>query len=140
MEHKDSVEHAWRYFELHSGQRMSGFNFFMGVAGFALAGIGGCVAAAELRWIGTLLGLVLVLIAFVFYQLDQRTAFLIKHAESALITLEEALPETARVFGKEPDKTKAAKVKTYGWCFRVTFGAFALLGMLSAFYCFMTAK
>ncbi|EKB9382313.1 TPA: hypothetical protein ACID37_006234 [Pseudomonas aeruginosa] len=35
-----SIEHAWKYFELHAQQRMTVFNFFLAIAGLVAAGIG----------------------------------------------------------------------------------------------------
>jgi hypothetical protein len=38
--------------------------------------------------LGSGLGLLLMLVSFVFWKLDQHTSFLIKHAETAIIDLE----------------------------------------------------
>lgn len=37
-------EHAWKYVEIHAGQRMSIFNFFLVLSGLVLAGIAGCLS------------------------------------------------------------------------------------------------
>ena len=38
-----SMEHAWRYFELHAQQRMTVFNFYLAISGLLAAGIGMCL-------------------------------------------------------------------------------------------------
>src|SRR5262249_47779818 len=64
--------------------------------------------------LGAGLGL-LMLVSFVFWKLDQRTSFLIKHAETAIIELEDSLPvRVARVMTREPVRTAA---KEQGWWF-----------------------
>ena len=41
--YEKSLEHAWKYFEIHSQQRMSIFNFFLGATGLVSTGIGICI-------------------------------------------------------------------------------------------------
>jgi len=84
------LTHAGRYFELHANQRMSVFNFFLALSGVVSAGLAALVqGSAHLIFLGILLGLLLVLVSFIFWKLDQRVSFLIKHAEDALSELEE---------------------------------------------------
>jgi hypothetical protein len=55
------------------------------------------------------LGLVLPVVALIFWNLDRRTAFLVKHAEECLIDVETSLlDERVRLFSLEPEKTQAA--------------------------------
>lgn len=42
---RDTLEHAWRYFALHAGQRMSLFNYFVLCFAFVSAGLAGCIRA-----------------------------------------------------------------------------------------------
>jgi hypothetical protein len=74
----------------------------------------------------------------VFWKLDQRVAFLIKHAEAALAEIERTLPEqSARLFLSEPDHTSKARVAagwwtrhwTYGRAFRLFFWIMGLSGV-----------
>ena len=76
----------------------------------------------------------MAVLCFVFWKLDQRASFLVKHAEAAL-ALEEAdcLPAGARVFANEP--AAAANVKgmwTFGKSLRFTFFAMGLIGICGA--------
>jgi hypothetical protein len=138
-----NLEHAWRYFALHAGQRMSMFNYFLILFGLVSAGLAGCLRADDLlRTAGIAMGLCLAVVAFTFWKLDQRTAFLIKLAEAALHEAEELAlsADAARLFRREPSETEnaqsikhpLARVWTYGSSFRLVFCLAALVGFVGA--------
>jgi hypothetical protein len=93
--------------------------------------------------LGAGLGLLLMLVSFVFWKLDQRTSFLIKHAETAIIELEDALPvRIARVMTREPVRTAAAekgpvltRLWTYSTVFRFVFVVMGLVGFVGTSLC-----
>ena len=127
-------QHAWKYFELHAAQRMSIFNFFLVLSGLVLAGIAGCISqGAKLKWEEIFLGVALMVVSLIFWKLDQRTAFLVKHAEKALVELEHDIPACARLFSTEPAATEQARreqaVWTYGLSFRLVFWITGLSGL-----------
>jgi hypothetical protein len=136
------LEHTWRYFELHANQRMSVFNFFLVMSGALAAGIAASLQGSpNLAAVGVVLGVLLSLVSFVFWKLDQRVSFLIKHAETALAEMESSLlTERARLFSLEPMSTAAAGSKSnlwvrhwsYGESFRVIFAVMAVFGVCSA--------
>lgn len=143
----DKLEHAWRYFALHAAQRIKVFNFFLFLFGLASAGLAGCIQrGGNLLPIGGLIGVVLVVLAFTFWKLDQRTAFLVKHAEEALKKLEVRLfLEDERLFTSEPTHTKNSRalqstvnsVWSYTRCFGLVFifaSAVGVLGVLLALF------
>lgn len=137
-----ALEHAWQYFELHSKQRLTTFNFFLFLSGAASAGVAAALqGSAHFAILGVALGLLLILASFLFWKLDQRTSFLIKHAEACITSIETAcLPEAARVFSSEPSRLLAAQVSargwrriwTYGLCFRISFLVMAAVGASGA--------
>ena len=139
---KDSLDHAWRYFALHAAQRMSMFNYFLLLFGVVSAGLAGCLRTdGVLRLIGALLGASLSAVAFTFWKLDQRSAFLVKHAEFSLCQLEQSyLVESARLFQAEPSHTEEvramsstpARLWTYGSSFRLVFGLAGVVGVLGS--------
>jgi hypothetical protein len=139
---QDGHDHAWRYFEIHSNHRMSMFNFFTVLSGLTVAGIGATLQGPQkFSAIGVLLGVALALLSYVFWKLDQRSSFLVKHAECAQGRIEEEiLPKYARLFGTEDEAlTRANDGKSYfrqTWTFgrslRWTFLAMGLVGILSA--------
>jgi hypothetical protein len=133
------LTHAWRYFELHANQRMSIFNFFLVLSGVISTGLAASIqGSAYLGCVGVFLGILLTLVSFVFWKLDQRVSFLIKHAENALSEIECALPdECTRLFLHERGKTAVAVSSgrwwsrhwTYGRCFRLVFLIMAFVGL-----------
>lgn len=138
-------EHAWNYFQLHANQRMAVFNFFVVLTGVLSAGIAGVMqGSAKLALIGIILGPLLPLLSFVFWKLDQRTSFLIKHAEAALLDLERSMPvQSVQLFMTEPQLSQEAKLKTddwsrqwsYGNSFGLIFISMALIGIISTVLC-----
>jgi hypothetical protein len=85
---ESALEHAWRYFELHANQRMTVFNFFLVLAGLAAAGLAAAVQGSpRFAVLGIVWGLLLALVSFVFWKLDQRASFFIKLAEAAIAEL-----------------------------------------------------
>jgi hypothetical protein len=141
-ESQAGLEHAWRYFELHASQRMSVFNYFLVLSGVVAAGLAATLQGSQqLSILGAVLGLLLVLVSFVFWKLDQRVSFLMKHAESALTEVEKTLPiDSARLFLLEPSRATQAATGaswwtrhwTYGTCFRLVFGVMGVAGVAGA--------
>ena len=135
----EAMDHAWRYFELHANQRMAVFNFFLVLAGLVAAGLAAAIQGSErLAVLGIVLGLLLALVSFVFWKLDQRVSFLMKHAEVAIAELESRLPTTkTRLFLNELELTAKARTEgrrwarlwTYGQSFRITFWAIGVFGI-----------
>jgi hypothetical protein len=101
---KDMLEHAWRYFAIHAQQRLSLFNYFLLASGSVAAGLAACLQRSGLfQVLGTALGALLTLISFIFWKLDQRSSFLVKHAEDALAELESTFPNSlAKLVYREP--------------------------------------
>ena len=139
---ENALEHAWSYFELHANQRMTVFNFFLVLAGLVAAGLATAVQGnPRFAVLEIVLGLLLGLVSFIFWKLDQRASFLIKLAEEAIAELETALPnEKSRLFLSEPALTKAAssgrnswtRLWTYGRSFRTTFCVIGIFGFGSS--------
>jgi hypothetical protein len=132
---QNALDHAWRYFELHAGQRMQSFNHFLTLSSVVVAALGSCVVSAQFRPFGIVPGVLLIVCAASFYFLDARTSFLIKHAESQLILLENQAPPAGQVVKREEEKTREGSPPTYGACFRTLFFTFGLVGILGTLFC-----
>lgn len=136
------LEHAWRYFELHAKQRTDVFNYFLVLSGAVAAGLATTLQGTpRFASLGIALGILLALVSFVFWKLDQRVSFLIKRAESALADVEQSLPaRCAHLFLSEPNATKVAASAasywtrhwTYGASFRIVFWVMGLFGIVGA--------
>lgn len=99
---KEARRYAWAYFALHADQRMKLFNFFLVLSGAALAAfptIRGMTPGSKLS---AFLPLLLVLAAFVFWRLDERTRSLIRNAESALRFLDRHWSVDTAAAGEPP--------------------------------------
>jgi hypothetical protein len=139
---EQAIEHAWKYFELHSNQRTVHFNYFL----FIVAGLGTAIGVSiqssnNFAYIGVFLSLFLSITAFLFWKLDQRTSFLIKQSEEVLKKLERNSSIDIGIFCNEESnliranskKNSFNKIITYGQIFRMTFlimGCIGLVGIL----------
>ncbi|MFC1528517.1 hypothetical protein ACFL5B_01265 [Candidatus Latescibacterota bacterium] len=146
---KDHREYAWNYFQLHANQRMTTFNFFVVIATLLSAGLAGTFKKDyEYEFIGVVLGLDMAIISFVFWKLDQRVRYLIKHAESALKEIErqsvivthQDVNQNVSLFSSEEKKTADIRSQ-HGWlpwrrhmsyseCFGSVYFVFGILGAL----------
>lgn len=88
-ERRDARTYAWGYFALHADQRMKLFNFFLILSGLILSAFPAVRGMAAGTKVVALLPLLLVLTAFVFWRLEERTRRLVKIGEDALRFLDE---------------------------------------------------
>ncbi len=143
---KEQREYAWNYFQLHASQRMSSFNFFVVIAALLTTAMGATFKSDYTHhWIGITMGLSLSIISYVFWKLDQRTRYLIHHAEAALKALEtdwkkdDACPHVA-LFSSEEERTSHLQSKSspfpsewhlsYTSCLSTVHFVFAFLGII----------
>lgn len=129
-------EHAWKYFELHSNQRITVFNFFLGIVGLVTAGIGlSLQQGGGFIYIGTMLGLFLSVISFIFWKLDQRASSLIKASETTLIEIEKGFEcNTGKLFTMDKENKNINRnflsEWSYGRCLRIAFSIVGSSGIL----------
>ncbi|MEK5763112.1 hypothetical protein [Acinetobacter junii] len=134
-----AVEHAWKYFELHSNQRTTLFNYFL----FIMAGLGtavGVILQADIKYsfVGIFLCCFILLVSFLFWKLDQRTSFLIKQSEKVFKLLERNSSVDIGIFCQEDSNLAREnssrvwldKIITYGKIFRWTFFITGFIGYL----------
>ena len=133
------IEHCWRYFELHSGQRISVFNYFVAFAGLASAGLAAVIQNGQkFAVLGVMMGLMISVVTIVFWKLDQRMSMLVKHAEKALVVAENAdLGPHGRLFATEDSEFSTARQQaklllrpqTMGASFRILFIVMGIVGL-----------
>jgi FtsZ-binding cell division protein ZapB len=102
-----ALNHAMKHFEIHAAQRLTAFNFFIVISGAILAAIATILQKPDkFGWAGIFLGLLLVLLSYIFWKLDRRTKFLIKHSETAIKQFEiDNLKKEFQVFSNESAET-----------------------------------
>ncbi|MGY6029560.1 hypothetical protein [Phytobacter sp. AG2a] len=129
-------EHAWKYFELHSQQRMVVFNFYIAIIGLLAAGSGICLQqGGKYIYLTSSLGAFIIFITFIFYKLDARVSFLIKNSEQALIYIESHFSsQNLKIFTADENNkninTNLFSMFSYGRCFRISFYIIANIGFL----------
>jgi hypothetical protein len=147
---KDHREYAWNYFQLHAQQRMRSFNFFVVIAAILTAGLAQLFKKdIEFHFLGVVLGLCIMVMSIVFWKLDERVRFLIKHAEDVLKELErELLSDTEYQYREEimlflteekktsqtntsPDAHIWNRLLSYSYCFGCVYLAFYTLGLVA---------
>lgn len=140
---RDSLDYAFKYFDLHAKQRMTVFNFFLAISG-ALIGLIAASLGGDSNYPLAALALSIFLLAlsYLFWQLDIRTTFLIKHAESSLEISEKALlDDHACLVGSEPAASAAfranrsglAKGLSYSSSLRLIIALTAILALVGVF-------
>jgi len=128
-----ALEHTWGYFQLHANQRVTVFNYFVVFSGLLVTGMAAAAQTSpRFAIVGVGLGLLLCLLSYVFFRLDQRVSFLIKNSEDVIKRLE---PSSAPLFSDEVEQTADAKKQglwTYGRAFRTMFMIMGIIGLLGA--------
>jgi hypothetical protein len=139
----EKFEYALRYFELHASQRMSTFNFFVVLSALLISGL---IKTFEKDFsypqMGYSVSFALMLVSVVFWKLDQRVRFLIKHAEEALSDLEKGSAYPA-LFKEEAVKTSEKSMGVwkgilfhhlrYSHCFELIYLMFFVAGVIGLF-------
>jgi hypothetical protein len=152
IENSTLYKQAWDYFQLHSSQRLTTFNFYLVISSVVTAGL---VSTLQKNFAfpqaGVLLGSLLSFFSFVFWVLDRRNGQLIKNAEAALRFFEGQY-EPENQSGDEPHVTKiftrdefsTAKNRrsksilfwknhySYSDCFTLVFLSFGIIGIVGA--------
>ncbi|MDQ9948389.1 hypothetical protein RFW85_03420 [Acinetobacter sp. 12966] len=98
---KTLLDHAWKYFEIHSDQRIKLFNFYLVIIAASGSALAYILQNKSQNLLGIFLGLFLVFVSFIFWKLDQRTAFLVKQAEKILSNLEKEYDPKYYIFSNE---------------------------------------
>jgi len=120
---------------------MSLFNFFVVFSSLATTCMVGTFhEKTRSHMVGVGIGVLLMVISFIFWRLDDRVRFLIKHAENALKWIETNYeledchnsPHVLRLFTGEETQTADEQPFTYSKCFCWTFFTFGLVGLAGA--------
>jgi lipopolysaccharide export LptBFGC system permease protein LptF len=143
-------QQAWNYYQVHAEQRLIAANFYISIASVLAGALFAVLQSAQTMRVGALLGVLLIVLSFVFWKWVRRTSDLIKIAEDALkyfeglgdlkSTGEE--PHVARIFQREAYLTTRKRKKrsilfwqnyfTYRTCLNLIFISFALAGAFGA--------
>ena len=145
--HRDLLDYAWNYFQLHANQRLTTFNFYIALSSLVTTGL---VASfhkdIRVPSLGIALGLLLIAITLIFWRLDRRNRDLVHNGEKALKLLEERLSneiaggDVLKLFANEEEETndkhaarkgfKRLDPYTFSNCFHRVFWAFGFVGLV----------
>jgi disulfide bond formation protein DsbB len=92
---KVALDHAWNWFNLHAGQRMQTFNFFLIATAFLIAAYASLLEKLPLAALAV--ALIGAWIAFWFTRLDNRTRQLIDAGEDVLKACQESLAKSTNI-------------------------------------------
>lgn len=149
---KDFHQYAWDYFQYHSRQRLTTFNFYIIICSIVATGYMTALKETRTAPLGFIFGLLISFLSFIFWKLDLRNKQMIKNVEEALKHLESETPfqdssespHVLKIFLYEEAKTNIAEKRRSFWpwntpysysrCFNLVFFVFGALGMLAAIY------
>ena len=153
MTEDDLRKQTWDYFQMHAAQRLTTFNFYVGISSLLSGGLAATIKAdPETPLLGAAVGLLLIIVSVVFWKLDQRNTDLIKGAERALRYFESRCPlpddgdrpHEAKRFTREEYDSKLKKEQrsrrfwrnhySFSECFRSVFLIFGGLGGVGLCY------
>ncbi len=148
---KDVLELIWKYFEHHGNQRLTHINFFivfsstLMVFQYTVLGTNNNLLFAPI-----VIGIVQIIVSFAFYKIDERTMFLVKHAEKAMVSIESTYSfshdkgyiNSLKIFTNEIEETNKAKKEkkiffrqiSHKKSYRILQISFAVLGVIGSIW------
>ena len=129
--HEAVLTHAWAWFAMHAQQRMQTVNFFLVVEGVLLSAVG-VTAKEQLYGYQFAAGLLIVLMAVLFWAVDLRVRNLVRvgkaalQAEQAHLATQSSITAIELVKLSEPTNMLAP---TYGRIFSIMFLVFIAIGV-----------
>ena len=112
---KDYLNISWHYFQQHAQQRIGYFNFFLLFSSFLTAAMVSIIKdkSVLMAFIGVALGIMQIIIAFIFWKIDERNKALTKNGENTIKQLENECrsndPSFPTLFISEEEQTKRQK-------------------------------
>ena len=135
MNEKDLLDYYWKYFELHSSQRMQLINFFITIEIVLIGGLFYLFSlATRMKWAEITTCIAVILIDITFMGLDKRTKELIHYSEECMKSIEEKFPSeytgAFRIFQNAERKISSKKIRaTYSLWFSIPFYGIIIIGV-----------
>ena len=86
---KDVFQMLWNYFVIHGNQRLIHINYYIALSSALIVLQLTIIGNAKYSgYISYLLGILESILSFIFYKIDERTKFLVKHAEDSIKIIE----------------------------------------------------
>lgn len=95
MKKKDFADVVWKYFELHSNQRIQMMNFYLVVISLFFTGLITLMnTEKDMKVFESGICIAIIFVTWIFYNLDKRTKYMIKRCENAIKKLEMEYTQT----------------------------------------------
>ncbi len=144
------MSQAWSYFQLHSNQRLTTFNFYLIIVSLLASSLFITFQKDyQNNYLGIPIGLLIIFLSFIFWKIDERNRSLIKLAEDALKYFEQQYPfednadgtHKTKIFTLEEQQSQNLRkykiLFSYAECFRVIFVSVGILGFIGAVASFL---
>jgi len=141
---KDWLDIVWKYFQMHSQQRILHFNYFIVFSTIITTAFITTIQTSHLNYFPNLIiGFIQIFLSFIFLKIENRNKFLIKHAENIIMKIEkDTFPNedtNFSLFSSEIIETikrkKTIKNKlffqkhlSHGYSYKVIYIAFLIIG------------
>ena len=142
MSDKELLDYYWKYFEMHSKQRMQIINFYISIE---IVLIGGFFYLLSLKhrmmWAEVLTCIAIIMMDIVFWGLESRTKELIHYSEECLKSIEEKFPSAYsgafKIIQNAERKTSSKRIRTsYTFWLRIPYISVLVFGFFSLFIVF----
>lgn len=142
MNDKELLDYYWKYFEMHSKQRMQIINFYISIEIVLIGGFFYLISLKQrMTWAEVITCIAIIVMDAVFWGLESRTRELIHFSEECLKSIEEKFPDeysdAFRIIQNAERKTSSKKIRTsYAFWLRIpyisilAFGIFSLIKVL----------
>ncbi|WP_286726958.1 MULTISPECIES: RipA family octameric membrane protein [Sphingobacterium] len=139
---KEWLDLAFKHFIQHAQQRVQLFNYFILFSSLlTTATITTFQPTYKEYYLGGALGLIQIIIAFIFIKIDQRNSFLIKHSENIIKKIEAENNCRYPLFLTEEEQTIKSKKKgifnfqlSHRKSYKLIYTIFIITGILSSIY------
>lgn len=144
MEKRDFVEMLWKYFELHSSQRMQMMNFYIILESLFFTGLFALFTAdKEMKILESCVCVAIIFFSLIFYGFDKRTRDMIHNCEESIKCIEseykEAFGRKIMIFTTEEEMTNKKRhdskiMYTYSTLLVVEYWVFSIAATIILIY------
>ena len=139
MNQKDLFDYYWKYFELHSKQRMQLINFFISIEIVLIGGLFYLFSLkTRMKWAEIATCISIVIMDLTFWGLNERTKELIHFSEECIKSIEERFPneysDAFRLMQNAERQTSSKRIRTtYSLWLSIPFYAILIFGIMSLY-------
>ena len=139
MEEKDFNNSLWKYFEIHSNQRMQMMHFYILLESLFITGLVALFSAKkDMKFVETGICVTMIFFSFVFWGFDRRTREMIHNCEDAIKSIESKYSNQSNykmmIFTEEEVLTRMRKTWSYTKLMKAEYTFFCVLAIIMMLY------